>query len=121
MLQVLKESEKTMPTWSQHNVQKHMHVYSSDEKEVGHVEDAYEDSFKVHKGLLPIGDRYYPYTAIESIENSRVQLLMTEDEAKEEKWTIRPDTKAHEADPIQLFYDRGHGVQDPFDETNPTA
>lgn len=30
-----------------------MQVYSSDEKEVGRVEDAYEDSFKVQKGLLP--------------------------------------------------------------------
>ncbi len=110
-----------MPSWSQHDVQKHMSVYSSDGKEIGHVEDAYEDLFKVHKGLLPIGDRYFTYPAIGSIENERIQLLMTEDQAKEIEWTKRPDYKAHEADPVQLMYDRGHGVQDPFDETNPTA
>jgi len=28
-----------MPSWSQHDVQKHMNVYSSDGKEIGHVED----------------------------------------------------------------------------------
>ena len=110
-----------MTTWDQHTIQKHMQVHSSDGKEVGRVDDAYEDSFKVHKGLLPIDARYYPYSTIGSVENSRVQLLMTEDEAKEEKWVIRPNAKAHESDPIQLFYDRGHGVEDPFDETNPTA
>ena len=110
-----------MPTWDQHSIQKHMQVYSSDGKEVGRVEDAYEDSFKVHKGLLPIDTRYYSYSSIGSVENSRIQLLMTEVEAKEEKWAIRPNAKAHESDPIQLFYDRGHGVEDPFDETNPTA
>ncbi|GAC1399338.1 MAG: hypothetical protein NVS4B12_06860 [Ktedonobacteraceae bacterium] len=110
-----------MPEWNQHNVHKHMQVYSSDDKEVGRVEDAYEDSFKVQKGLLPLGDRYFPYSAISSIEDERVQLLMTEDETKEQEWTIRPNYKAHEGDPIQLFYDRGHGVHDPFDETNPTS
>ncbi len=110
-----------MPTWNEHTLEKHMHVYSSDGKDVGRVEDVYEDSFKVHKGLLPIDAHYYPYSAIGSVENARIQLLMTEEDAKEEKWTIRPNTKAHEADPIQLFYDRGHGVDDPFDETNPTA
>ncbi len=110
-----------MPTWSQHDVQKHMHVYSSDGKDIGHVEDAYEDSFKLHKGLLPMGDRYLPYSAIGSIEGDRIQLLMTEDETKEQEWTIRPNYEAHAADPVQLMYDRGHGVHDPFDETNPTS
>ena len=109
-----------MPTWNQYSIQKHMQVYSSDGKEIGRVEDAYEDSFKVHKGLLPIDARYYSYDAISSVENSRIQLLMTEEKAKEIEWTIRPNAKAHEADPIQLFYDRGHDVEDPFDETNPT-
>ncbi len=109
-----------MSTWDQHSVQKHMQVYSSDGKELGKVEDVYEESFKVHKGLLPIDARYYVYNSIGSIENERVHLLMTEEEAKEEKWTIRPNVKAHISDPVQLYYDRSHGVQDPFDETNPT-
>jgi len=91
------------------------------EKKLGMLKTYYEDSFKVHKGLLPIGNRYFTYVTIGSIENERIQLLMTEDEAKELEWTKRPDYEAHEADPVQLMYDRGHGVHDPFDETNPTS
>jgi hypothetical protein len=109
-----------MPTWSQHNVQKHMQVYSSDNKELGRVEDVYEDSFKLHKGLLPFGDRYIPYNAISTIENERISLNMTEAEEQRQEWTIRPNFEAHEGDPVQLMYDRGHGVHDPFDEENPT-
>ncbi len=63
----------------------------------------------------------FTYTTIGSIENERVQLLMTENEAKELEWTKRPDYEAHKTDPVQLMYDRGHGVHDPFDETNPTT
>ncbi len=109
-----------MPTtWSQHDLQKHMHVYSSDGKDVGRIEDVYEDSFKVQKGLLPLGDRYFPYSAIASVDNDRVQLLMTADETQEREWEKRPDYEDHPGDPTQLMYDRGHGVHDPFDEVNP--
>jgi hypothetical protein len=31
----------------------------------------------------------------------------------------RPDYEHHLADPLQLFYDCGSGVHDPFDEANP--
>ena len=110
-----------MTTWNQHSVQKHMQVYSSDNKELGRVEDVYEDSFKVHKGLLPLGAHYYSYDSITSVENSHVHLSISEEDAKDEKWAIRPNSKAHESDPVQLFYDRARGAEDPFDETNPTA
>lgn len=109
-----------MPTWSQQDVRKHMRVYSSDDKELGQVEDVYEDSFKLHKGILPVGNRYIPYSTIGSIENGRIQLLMTEGEEQQQKWTMRPNYEAHKGDPEQLLYDRGHGVYDPFDEENPT-
>ena len=109
-----------MPTWSQQDVRKHMRIYSSDNKELGHVEDVYVDSFKLHKGLLPFGDRYIPYNAIGTIENERIQLLMTAEEEQKQEWTVRPDYEAHKGDPEQLLYDRGHGVNDPFDEENPT-
>jgi len=46
-------------------------------------------------------------------------LSLSEDEADEMKWGRRPDYEHHLGDPTQLFYDRGHGVRDPFDETNP--
>ncbi len=109
-----------MTTWSQQNVQKHMHVYSSDEKDLGRVEEVYEDSFEVHKGLLPLGKRYIPYNAILSVENDRIQLKMTEVEEEKQEWTIRPNYEAHKGDPLQLLYDRGHGVHDPFDESDST-
>lgn len=108
-----------MPEWNQSTVQKHMHVYACDKSEVGHVAEAYQDSFKVHKGLLFTKDRYLPYSAIATIENDRIYLQMGPDEVKDTEWDKRPDYEDHLGDPTQLFYDRGHGVTDPFDETNP--
>ncbi len=108
-----------MPTWSQHDLRKHMHVYSSDTINIGHIVEVYEDSFEVHKGYFFPTNRYIPYSAIASVEGDRVQLTMSAEEAKEKEWEVRPDYEDHEADPLQLFYDRGHGIHDPFDETNP--
>lgn len=108
-----------MPDWSQQNVHKHMHVYSSDNQDLGHIAEVYEDSFLVEKGLLFHTDRYFPYSAIATVDNDRVQLTMSAEDAKMKEWTKRPDYEDHPGDPIQLFYDRGHGVQDPFDEDNP--
>ena len=108
-----------MPTWSQKDLHKHMHVYSSDNKDLGHIADVYEDSFLVQKGLIIHKDRYIPYSAIASVENDNVHLLITADEANEKEWEKRPDYEHHLGDPVQLMYDRGHGIHDPFDETNP--
>lgn len=108
-------------SWSQQDVHKNMRVYSSDTSELGHVAAVYEDSFLIHKGLIFPKDRYIPYSAIASIENERVQLLMSAQEAHDREWEKRPDYEAHLADPMQLMYDRGHGIHDPFDETNPNA
>ncbi len=44
---------------------------------------------------------------------------MSADEAKNMEWEKRPDYEHHLGAPEQLFYDRGHGVSDPFDESNP--
>jgi hypothetical protein len=96
-----------------------MTVYSADNQNLGHVAHVYEDSFQVHKGLILPNDRYFPYSAIASIEGEHIHLVMSADEAKELEWQKRPDYEHHEGDPLQLMYDRGHGVHDPFDETNP--
>lgn len=109
-----------MPEWSQKDVHKHMHVYASDNIDIGHVAEVYEDSFLIHKGFFFPKDRYIPYSAIASIANDKVQLTMTADESKEMEWEKRPDYEDHPGDPTQLMYDRGHGIHDPFDETNPT-
>jgi hypothetical protein len=108
-----------MPNWSQHNLHKHMHVYSSDDINIGHVAEVYEDSFLIHKGFFFPKDRYIPYSAIADVRDDRVQLTMTAAQAQEKEWDKRPDYEDHLGDPLQLFYDRGHVIHDPFDETNP--
>lgn len=108
-----------MPGWSEKDIQPKMQVYTSDNQELGHVAKVYEDSFLVHKGLVFPTDRYIPYSAIASVENRKIQLQMTLDEAKDKEWEKRPDYEHHLGDPTQLFYDRGHGVHDPFDDQNP--
>jgi hypothetical protein len=106
-----------MAEWSQQHVLPHMHVYSADHKDLGRVEEAYEDSFQIGKGLIFHKDRYIPYGAIASIEGDRIQLTLSTEEAKEKQWDVRPDYEDHLGDPTQILYDRGHGVHDPFDET----
>lgn len=108
-----------MPAWSQQNLHPHMHVYSADNIDLGHVAAVYVDSFLVHKGILFSKDRYFPYNAIATVENEQVRLTMNADEAKDLEWEVRPNYTEHEDDPTQLLYDRGHGVSDPFDEDNP--
>ena len=106
-----------MTRWSQQNIHTTMHVYTLDEKDLGHIAKVYEDSFLIHKGYFFPTNRYIPYSAIDTVENDRVKLNMTADEARQKEWEKRPDYENHLYDPTQLFYDRGHGVQDPFDES----
>jgi hypothetical protein len=91
-----------------------MDVYSSDNQNLGHVKDIYEDSFAIHKGLFA-HDRYIPYNSISEIENDHIHIQLSADELHNMKWRIRPDYENHPGDPLQHFYDRGHGIQDPFD------
>lgn len=107
--------------YSAQDVKEGMHISTSDNQELGHVAKAYEDSMLVHKGYIFPTDRYIPYSLIASIENDRVQLNIPLEEAKEKIWTIRPDYEAHLGDPVQLFYDRGHDVHDPFDFDQDTS
>ena len=108
-----------MPDWSQQDIHPQMRVYTSDDQELGHVAKVYEDSFLVHKGLFFPTDRYIPYSAIASVANDRIDLVLNTEDAKLKQWEKRPDYENHLDDPLQLFYDRGHGVSDPFDKQNP--
>lgn len=110
-----------MKTWNQQDVRQHQAVYSSDQHHLGHIAEMYEDSFLLHKGAILPKNRYIPYSAIDTITNNRVQLLMSAQEVQEKEWEKRPDYEDHLGDPTQLFYDRGHGIHDPFDETNPNS
>lgn len=105
-----------MTDWGSQDILRSMHVYSRDGHDLGHIANVYEDSFLIHKGYFFPTDRYIPYSAIDSIGSNRVQLRMSADEAKQKEWEKRPDYEHHLGDPTQLFYDRGHGVHDPFDE-----
>ncbi len=105
--------------WNQHNLHKHMAVLSSDKNNLGKVEEAYEDSFLIRKGLIFAKDRYIPYSVISYLEGDTVHLSLNANEVHEPKWETRPDFEHHLGDPTQLFYDRDHGIHDPFDETNP--
>lgn len=108
-----------MANWTKNNIHKHMAVYDSSNSKVGHVEEIFDDSFLVRKGLLLHRDRYIPYAAIASIEENRVALTMSKDEINDKEWNVRPAYEEHPGDPLQLMYDRGHGVQDPFDPEAP--
>jgi hypothetical protein len=107
-----------MSTENQYAIHKQMDVYSSDNSNLGKVAEVYQDSFLLHTGLFAT-NRYIPYELITSVENDRVNLRLSKDEAAEMKWERRPDYEHHLGDPTQLFYDRGHGIHDPFDRANP--
>jgi hypothetical protein len=107
-----------MPDYSAEYVQTGMHIYTSDNQELGHVAKVYVDSMLVHKGYIFPTNRYIPYSAIAAIDNGKIQLNMPMDEAKQKIWHKRPDYEHHLGDPLQLFYDRGHEVHDPFDQAN---
>ena len=107
-----------MSIGNSHAIHKHMSVYSSDNSNLGQVAETYEDSFLLHKGIFA-KNRYIPYELITSVDNDRVNLRLNKDEAGEMQWEKRPDYEHHLGDPTQLFYDRGHSIHDPFDDTNP--
>ncbi len=106
-----------MTSWNQNTIHPHMKVYATDKQHVGHVAAAYEDSFLVHKGYLFATDRYLPYSLIAGVEGDEIRLSLTAEQLQNRLWTRRPDYENHLGDPTQLFYDRGHGVRDPFDES----
>lgn len=107
-----------MAKWTPDSIHKHMDVYDSANVHLGHVAEVYEDSFLIQQGLIFHKDRYIPYDAIANIDNEHVYLNMAKDEVNDKEWNKRPDYEDHLGDPTQLFYDRGHGVHDPFDESD---
>lgn len=107
-----------MTQWNQNTVRPHMKVYSANGEHVGHVAAAYEDSFLIHKGyFLPAG-RYIPYSMVSGIEEDQVRISLSSDQLKELRWTKRPDYENHLGDTTQIFYDEGHGIQNPFEHAD---
>jgi hypothetical protein len=112
-----KKARKIMGNWTEQDLRPHMKVYSSNGEHVGHVADAYEDSFLIHKGYFFPTDRYLPYSAIAHLEENRIDLTLSSAEVQDTQWEKRPDYEHHLGDPTQLFYDRSHGINDPYDDT----
>lgn len=108
-----------MATYSPENLRKHMTVYSADKQKLGHIENVYDDSFEVKKGVFAL-DNYIPYDAIASVENDEVTLTMSADAAHDRKWHKRPDYKRDAWDLTELNYDRDHDAHDPNDPFTPS-
>lgn len=106
-----------MTQWNQSNLRPHMKVYASDTEQVGHIAEVYEDSFLIHKGYFFPIDRYIPYSAISRVEENEIHLVLSSQQVQDALWKTRPDYEHHAGDPLQLFYDRGHGINDPYDDT----
>lgn len=100
--------------WTPDKIHKGMEVFSSENENLGHVEEVYNDSFLVQKGFIFHKDRYVPYDVISNIEGDRVLLMVSKTEAREMHWEERPSER--EGDLLQVFYDRGH---DPTNPLNP--
>ena len=62
-------------------------VYGSDDKKVGTVQQAFEDSFLVRKGMLFVHDYYIPYAYVARVSPDRIDLNMTSDEARDQDLT----------------------------------
>lgn len=107
-----------MTIWNQQYLRKHMHVYSSDRQMLGKVTAIYEDSFQMKPEKMFARSSYFPYEKITNIQDEQIYLTLSADEARAKMWEIRPNYLQHAGDPTQLFYDRGHGIHDPFDEVS---
>ncbi|RAQ94437.1 hypothetical protein [Thermogemmatispora tikiterensis] len=105
-----------MTNWNAADIEKGLSVYSADQHRLGQVVAIYPESLRVRRGpLLFWTDRFYPYTAIATRQDQRLILKMSASEAGEGQWRKRPAYGKHPGDVLQTFYDRGHGVEDPFD------
>lgn len=109
-----------MAKWKPGDLRLHMRVVSADGEQVGHVGKIYADSFLVHKGYLFPIDRYLPYRVIARLEENEIHLALSSSQIEDVLWQKRPDYEHHLGDPLQIFYDEGHGVNNPYDKHNPT-
>jgi hypothetical protein len=77
-----------MSTGNRHAIHKQMHVYSSDNINLGQIVETYKDSFLLRKGLFA-KNRYIPYELIASVDDDRVNVRLSKDEADEMGETAR--------------------------------
>lgn len=65
-------------------------VYGSDGKKLGTIEEVFDDSFLVQKGILFVHDYYLPYSFVAGISTERVDLNLTSDDVKNQDLSSRP-------------------------------
>jgi hypothetical protein len=75
-------------------IQPGVEVYGTDGKKVGTIQEVYEDSFMVKKGIFFVHDYFIPRSYITRVTGDRVELGLTADEARSQDWTHRPPTSA---------------------------
>jgi hypothetical protein len=74
-------------------------VYGRDGKKVGTVQEVYQDSFLVQKGVFFLHDYYIPYGYVARATNDLVYLTLTSDETQHKDWNQRPSAGASRAQP----------------------
>jgi hypothetical protein len=69
-------------------------VYGMDGKKVGTVQEVYQDSFLVQKGIFFLHDYYVPLRYVGRTTNDEINLTVTGDEAQRQDWRQQPDVGA---------------------------
>jgi hypothetical protein len=65
-------------------------VFGTDGKRLGTVQEVYDDSFLVQKGIFFVHDYFIPFSIVTQVAADRIHLGMTADEAKSQDWSRRP-------------------------------
>ncbi len=83
-------------------------VYGHDGQRVGTVQEVYDDSFLVQKGIFFVHDYFIPYMHVARASKDRVDLTITSEEARTQDWARRPGASpAGRAEPMPPTADYG--------------
>lgn len=69
-------------------------VYGSDGKRLGTVQEVYDDSFLVQKGIFFVHDYFIPLNMVSQVTTDRIDLGLSADDAKSQDWSSRPGLSA---------------------------
>jgi hypothetical protein len=69
-------------------------VFGNDGKRVGTVQEVYDDSFLVQKGIFFVHDYFIPLSVVTQVTDDRIDLGLSSDDARNEDWASRPGLTA---------------------------
>ncbi len=73
------------------NLRTGMHVYSSDDHQIGTISEVGQTHFKCDTGFLGLGkDLYIPFSAISRVEGDRCYLNVVRDQVNQMSWDRQP-------------------------------